>query len=91
MMTSPTRRTGTTAGFRTSSATAAGVAPSAGTTTPWSAPSLLSVKHHLGDMAYVTSIAEPDREGWQAAFELYFRTFPEREIPVLDNWPRSER
>ena len=52
---------------------------------------LLSIKHHLGDMAYVTSNAEPDREGWQAAFELYSRTFPERELPVLDNWPRSER
>ena len=47
---------------------------------------LLSVKHHLGNMAYVTSNAEPDREGWQAAFELYSRTFPERELPVLDNW-----
>ena len=49
---------------------------------------LLSVKHHLGNMAYVTSNAEPDREGWQAAFELYSRTFPERELPVLDNWPQ---
>ena len=49
---------------------------------------LLSVKHHLGDMAYVTSNAEPDREGWQAAFELYSRTFPEREIPWLNNWPQ---
>ena len=49
---------------------------------------LLSVKHHLSNMAYITSIAEPDREGWQAAFELYSRTFPEREIPWLDNWPR---
>ena len=49
---------------------------------------LLSVKHHLGKKAYVTSNAEPDREGWQAAFELYSRTFPEREIPWLDDWPR---
>ena len=49
---------------------------------------LLSVKHHLGKKAYVTSNAEPDREGWQAAFELYSRTFPEREIPWLNNWPR---
>lgn len=49
---------------------------------------LLSVKHHLGNMAYITSIAEPDREGWQAAFELYSRTFPEREIPWLNNWPQ---
>ena len=49
---------------------------------------LLSVKHHLGKKAYVTSNAEPDREGWQAAFALYSRTFPEREIPWLNNWPR---
>ena len=47
---------------------------------------LLSIKHHLGNMAYVTSIAEPDREGWKAAFELYSRTFLERDIPRLDNW-----
>ncbi len=50
---------------------------------------LLSVKHHLGKKAYVTSNAEPDREGWQAAFELYSRTFPERAIPWLNNWPRE--
>ena len=50
---------------------------------------LLSVKHHLGKKAYVTSNAEPDREGWQAAFELYGRTFPEREIPWLNNWPKQ--
>ena len=50
---------------------------------------LLAVKHHVGVESFITSTAKPDREGWQAAFELYSRTFPEREIPVLDNWPRS--
>ena len=50
---------------------------------------LLSVKHHLGKKAYVTSNAEPDREGWKAAFGLYRRTFPERKIPWLDDWPRE--
>ena len=50
---------------------------------------LLSVKHNLGKMAYVTSNAEPNRESWQAAFALYARTFPERDIPRLNNWPSA--
>ncbi len=29
--------------------------------------------------------------GWTAAIELYSRTFPERELPWLDNWPRRAR
>ncbi len=48
---------------------------------------LLAVKHHGGEMVSVRSTAAPDSEGWQAAFELYARTFPERELPWLDNWP----
>ena len=52
---------------------------------------LLSVKHHLDHRARVRSTAEPDHEGWQAAFELYSRTFPEREIPWLNNWPKRDR
>ncbi len=52
---------------------------------------LLSVKHHLGKKARVRSTAEPDHEGWQAAFELYGRTFPERKSPWLDNWPRERK
>ena len=51
---------------------------------------LLSVKHHLGNRASVRSTAEPDHEGWQAAFGLYRRTFPERDIPWLNNWPRRD-
>ena len=50
---------------------------------------LLSVKHHLEKMSYVSSTAQPDTEGWQAAFELYSRTFPEREIPWLNEWPQQ--
>ena len=50
---------------------------------------LLSVKHHLGNRASVRSTAEPDHQGWQAAKALYSRTFPKREIPWLDNWPRE--
>ena len=49
---------------------------------------LLAVKHHVGDNTFIRSSAQPDSAGWQAAFELYSRTFPEREIPWLDNWPR---
>ena len=49
---------------------------------------LLSIKHHLGNNTYVTSTGKPDSEGWAAAFEIYARTFPEREIPALDNWPK---
>ena len=49
---------------------------------------LLAVKHHIGSKGSVRSTAAPDSEGWQAAFELYSRTFPEREFPWLDNWPR---
>ena len=49
---------------------------------------LLSIRHHLKRMSYVTSNASPNGEGWQAAFELYSRTFPEREIPRLNQWPR---
>ena len=48
---------------------------------------LLAVKHHISNKGSVRSTAAPDSEGWQAAFELYVRTFPERELPWLDNWP----
>ncbi len=48
---------------------------------------LLAVKHHIGSKGSVRSTSEPDSVGWQAAFELYARTFPERELPWLDNWP----
>ena len=48
---------------------------------------LLAVKHHIGSKGSVRSTAIPDSVGWQAAFELYSRTFPERELPWLDNWP----
>ena len=48
---------------------------------------LLAVKHHVGDRAFIRSTAQPDSAGWQAAFELYSLTFPEREIPWLESWP----
>ena len=51
---------------------------------------LLAIKHHLGDDVQATSTGGPQHPAWQAAFELYSRTFPEREIPWLNNWP-SER
>ncbi len=49
---------------------------------------LLAVKHHIGSKGSVRSTVTPDSVGWQAAFELYVRTFPEREIPWRDNWTR---
>ena len=49
---------------------------------------LLAVKHHIGDRGSVRSTVHPDSVGWQAAFELYSRTFPERKIPGLNNWPK---
>ena len=52
---------------------------------------LLAVKHHIGSKGSIRSSATPDSEGWQAAFELYSRTFPEREIPWLNNWPKRSR
>ena len=51
---------------------------------------LLSIKHHLGCKANVRSTARPDSAGWTAAFELYSRTFPKREIPQLNNWTRRD-
>ena len=52
---------------------------------------LLAVKHHIGSNGSARSSATPDSEGWQAAFELYSRTFPERDIPWLNNWPKRSR
>ena len=49
---------------------------------------LLSIKHHLGSKCSVRSTGQPDGAGWTAAFELYARTFPERELPWLANWPK---
>ena len=48
---------------------------------------LLAIKHHLGDDVQATSTGGPQHPAWQAAKALYSRTFPEREIPWLDNWP----
>lgn len=49
---------------------------------------LLAIKHHLGDDVTLNSMGGPQHPACQAAFELYSRTFPVREIPGLDNWPR---
>ena len=52
---------------------------------------LLAVKHHVGSKGSVRSTAAPDSVGWQAAVELYSRTFPERELPWIGNWPKRSR
>ena len=51
----------------------------------------LSIKHHVGNKACIRSGGIPDGVGWVAAFELYSRTFPERKIPWIDNWPKRSR
>ena len=43
---------------------------------------LLAVKHHVGDRSFIRSTAQPDREGWQAAFELYSPHLPGTRDPV---------
>ena len=50
---------------------------------------LLTIKYHLGDDVTVRSMGAPQHAAWQAAKALYSRTFPERELPWLDNWPRQ--
>ena len=52
---------------------------------------LLSVKHHVGSKGSVRSTGYLGSAGWCAAFELYSGTFPDREIPWPDNWPKRSR
>ena len=52
---------------------------------------LLAIEHHLGDQVIVTLAGLPQHPAWQKAKSLYASTFPERETPVLDNWPQQAR
>ena len=47
----------------------------------------LSVKHHLGDDVVIQSDGDHRSGTWGAAMNLYLRTFPDRDVPNLDNWP----
>ena len=51
------------------------------------AATMLVIKHHLGDDVVVKSDGDYCSGTWGAAVNLYLRTFPERDVPNLDNWP----
>lgn len=47
---------------------------------------LLSIQHHLDDARIMPPGTLGERQ-WKDAFDLYHRTFPERNIPALIGWP----
>ena len=51
------------------------------------AATMLAIKYHLGDDVVVKSDGDYCSGTWGAAVNLYLRTFPERDVPNLDNWP----
>ena len=51
------------------------------------AATVLVIKYHLGDDVIVRSDGAYNSGTWNAAVNLYLRTFPERNVPILDNWP----
>ena len=51
------------------------------------AATMLVIKHHLGDDVVVKSDGDHRSGTWSAAVNLYLRTFPDRDVPNLDNWP----
>ena len=51
------------------------------------AATMLIIKYHLGDDVVVKSDGEHRSSTWSAAMNLYLRTFPDRDVPNLDNWP----
>ena len=51
------------------------------------AATMLVIKHHLGDDVAVKSDGDHRSGTWSAAVNLYLRTFPDRDVPDLDNWP----
>ena len=54
------------------------------------AATLLGIKHHLGGHVEINA-AGHDRSGtWNAAMNLCMRTFPDRDVQPLDNWPGAQ-
>ena len=51
------------------------------------AATMLVIKHHLGDSVVIKSDGDHRSGTWGAAMNLYLRTFPDRDVPNLDNWP----
>ena len=54
------------------------------------AATMLVIKHHLGDDVVIKSDGEHRSGTWGAAMNLYLRTFPDRDVPNLDNWPGAQ-
>ena len=51
---------------------------------------MLVIKHHLRDDVVIKSDGEHSSGTWSAAVNLYLRTFPDRDVPNLDNWPGAQ-
>ena len=54
------------------------------------AATLLAIKHHLGDDVEINAAGHDNSRTWSAAKNLYYRTFPERDVRPLDNWPGAK-
>ena len=54
------------------------------------AATILVIKYYLGDDILIKSDGEHSSGTWSAAVNLYLRTFPDREVPNLDNWPGAQ-
>ena len=54
------------------------------------AATMLVMKYHLGDDVAIKSDGDHRSSTWSAAVNLYLRTFPDREVPNLDNWPGAQ-
>ena len=54
------------------------------------AATMLVIKHHLGDDVVIQSDGDHRSGTWGAAMNLYLRTFPDRDVPNLDNWPGAQ-
>ena len=52
---------------------------------------MLAIKHHLGHDVVIKSDGDYSSATWSAAVNLYLRTFPDRDVPNLDNWPGALR
>ena len=54
------------------------------------AATLLAIKHHLGDYVEINAAGDDNSGTWNAAKNLYMRTFPERDVRPIDNWPGAK-
>lgn len=54
------------------------------------ATTLLAIKHHLGDDVEINAAGHDNSDTWSAAKNLYYRTFPDRDVRPPDNWPGAK-